>query len=136
MIILASASPRRREILSQICTFEVRPPDCDESCDKCGGTREVSHAWDGGKVTTAATCGKGGSLQFPLKIHSAQRMTVAVVGRFNTHQQRGIGIHTVAGVIAHTIGHHHILLAGGAHDYTTGAHTKGIYASSCRRVIR
>jgi len=32
MIILASASPRRRELLGQICDFEVRATDCDESC--------------------------------------------------------------------------------------------------------
>ncbi|MBR4954411.1 MAG: septum formation protein Maf [Clostridia bacterium] len=32
MIILASASPRRRELLGQICSFEVRATDCDESC--------------------------------------------------------------------------------------------------------
>ena len=32
MIILASASPRRRQLLGQICSFEVRPTDCDESC--------------------------------------------------------------------------------------------------------
>ena len=33
MIILASASPRRRELLGQICSFEVRPTDCDENCE-------------------------------------------------------------------------------------------------------
>ena len=33
MIILASASPRRRELLKRICDFEVRPSDCDEECD-------------------------------------------------------------------------------------------------------
>ena len=32
MIILASASPRRRELLAHVCEFEVRPTDCDESC--------------------------------------------------------------------------------------------------------
>ena len=34
--------------------------DCDESCDKCGAAREVSHSYDDGKITTAATCGKEG----------------------------------------------------------------------------
>ena len=34
--------------------------DCDESCDKCGADREVSHSYDDGKITTAATCGKEG----------------------------------------------------------------------------
>lgn len=33
MIVLASASPRRKELLSRICEFEVRPSQCDESCD-------------------------------------------------------------------------------------------------------
>ena len=33
MIILASASPRRRELLAHVCEFEVRATDCDESCD-------------------------------------------------------------------------------------------------------
>ncbi len=32
MIILASASPRRRELLSQICDFTVMVSDCDENC--------------------------------------------------------------------------------------------------------
>jgi len=32
MIILASASPRRRELLSQICDFTVKVSDCDENC--------------------------------------------------------------------------------------------------------
>ncbi len=32
MIVLASASPRRRELLSRICEFEVRPSRCDENC--------------------------------------------------------------------------------------------------------
>ena len=34
--------------------------DCDESCDKCGADREVSHSYDDGKITTPATCGKEG----------------------------------------------------------------------------
>ena len=34
--------------------------DCDESCNKCGATREVSHSFDGGKVTTPATCSTEG----------------------------------------------------------------------------
>ena len=34
--------------------------DCDESCDKCGAAREVSHSYDDGKITTPATCGKEG----------------------------------------------------------------------------
>jgi septum formation protein len=33
MIILASASPRRKELLSQICDFEVKASQCDENCD-------------------------------------------------------------------------------------------------------
>lgn len=33
MIILASASPRRKELLSQICDFDIRVSDCDENCD-------------------------------------------------------------------------------------------------------
>ena len=33
---------------------------CDEECNKCGASREVSHSWDDGKVTTAATCSKEG----------------------------------------------------------------------------
>ena len=35
--------------------------NCDASCDKCGATREVSHSYDSGKVTTPATCSKEGS---------------------------------------------------------------------------
>ena len=34
--------------------------DCDESCDKCGAAREVSHSYDDGKITTPATCSKEG----------------------------------------------------------------------------
>lgn len=33
---------------------------CDESCNLCGATREADHAFDSGKITTAATCGKEG----------------------------------------------------------------------------
>lgn len=30
--------------------------DCDESCNNCGETRTVTHAWDEGKVTTEPSC--------------------------------------------------------------------------------
>ena len=33
---------------------------CDETCNKCGASRDANHSWDDGKVTTAATCGKEG----------------------------------------------------------------------------
>lgn len=33
---------------------------CDETCNRCGGTRTVSHKYDSGKITTAATCSKEG----------------------------------------------------------------------------
>ena len=45
MIILASASPRRKELLSQICEFEVKVSDCDENCDikdPCCFVKELS----------------------------------------------------------------------------------------------
>lgn len=34
--------------------------DCDDTCDLCGGTRQVSHKYDSGKVTRKATCSKEG----------------------------------------------------------------------------
>ena len=33
---------------------------CDETCNRCGVTRTVSHNWGSGKITTAATCSKEG----------------------------------------------------------------------------
>ena len=35
--------------------------DCDETCNRCGGKREVNHKYDSGKVTAAATCSKEGT---------------------------------------------------------------------------
>ena len=45
MILLASASPRRKELLSQICEFEVKVSYCDENCDikdPCQLVKELS----------------------------------------------------------------------------------------------
>lgn len=33
---------------------------CDETCNRCGATRQVSHKWDSGKVTKDASCSKEG----------------------------------------------------------------------------
>lgn len=38
--------------------------DCDEKCNTCGGTREVSHSYDSGKVTAQATCNQEGVKTF------------------------------------------------------------------------
>ena len=37
---------------------------CDEQCDICGETREVSHFWDSGKTTKKATCNQIGTKVF------------------------------------------------------------------------
>lgn len=34
---------------------------CDTSCNNCGDTREISHTWNSGKVTTKATCTSKGT---------------------------------------------------------------------------
>lgn len=33
---------------------------CDETCNRCGGTRQVSHNWGSGTVTSPASCSKEG----------------------------------------------------------------------------
>ena len=37
---------------------------CDEICNLCGVTREVTHTWDSGTVTTGSTCSKEGVKTF------------------------------------------------------------------------
>jgi hypothetical protein len=45
--------------VSIACTHEY-DHKCDTSCNVCGATREVTHSWDNGKVTTEATCTTAG----------------------------------------------------------------------------
>ena len=56
MIILASASPRRRELLKKICDFEVRPTECDESCELKEPEAFVKELSE--RKANAAVCGK------------------------------------------------------------------------------
>ena len=56
----ADGTPVTRSINITVACEHTYDNGCDETCNRCGGTREVSHSWDGGKVTREATCSKSG----------------------------------------------------------------------------
>ncbi|MBQ9535257.1 MAG: septum formation protein Maf [Clostridia bacterium] len=99
MIILASASPRRRELLGYIAPeFEVRPTGCDESCGRTDGEGRVlelsmrkalaarEHAAAGDAVIAADTVVEldGEILEKPRDREDALRMLHALSGRTHT----------------------------------------------------
>ena len=47
--------------------------DCDTACNACGEKREIQHKYDGGKVTTAATCAKEGVKTYTCTICGAKK---------------------------------------------------------------
>ena len=56
----ADGTPVTRSINITVACEHTYDNGCDETCNRCGGTREVSHKYDAGKVTTTATCSKEG----------------------------------------------------------------------------
>ena len=44
---------------------------CDTTCNKCGATRSISHSWNSGEVTKAATCKETGTKKLTCKVCGA-----------------------------------------------------------------
>lgn len=57
---IADGTSVTRSITINFACDHTYDNDCDETCNRCGGTRTVSHKYDSGKVTKEATCSKEG----------------------------------------------------------------------------
>ncbi len=44
---------------------------CDTTCNSCGATRSITHSWNSGTVTKAATCTETGTKKFTCKVCGA-----------------------------------------------------------------
>ena len=58
---IADGTSVTRNLTITIACDHAYDNGCDETCNRCGGKREVAHKYDSGKVTTAATCSKEGT---------------------------------------------------------------------------
>lgn len=56
----ADGSSVTRSISISLSCDHTYDNGCDSTCNRCGATREVSHKYDSGKVTTTASCSKEG----------------------------------------------------------------------------
>ena len=57
---IADGTPVTRSIGITVACDHTYDNGCDETCNRCGGTRQVSHNWGSGTVTSPATCSKEG----------------------------------------------------------------------------
>ena len=58
--------------------------DCDSTCNACGEKREIQHKYDGGKVTTAATCVQEGVKTYTCSVCGAKK-TEAIAKTAHTY---------------------------------------------------
>ena len=92
-----------------------------------------------GRLIGLATCGKrrivGGTLDRALQLHSGKHPLAGKIGRVDVHQQRGVGVVTVAGEIAHAVGYHAALLARGGNHLAARAHAEGVHAAPTGQML-
>ena len=67
--------------------------------------------------------------QSALKRYAVQH-AAAKIGSIHRHHQRCVGILSIAGIFAHSVGDHRLLLRGGSHHISSGTHTEGVDPSA------
>src|ERR1700742_3661560 len=79
-----------------------------------------------GRAVIAATEQESLRLQSLLQLYAGQRAAGEILCRVDTHDNSGVGVALIAGILAHAVGHHTLRLGRGSHDRATGTHAEAV----------